>query len=108
MAPHGKELSKDLRNRIVVLHKNGQGYKKIGNILKLSCRTGQGHAKVCHDGFHLEQASRGSIKEVEYSCCLSGAETGFKKQTHESCQQCFRMLQKRKVSLSALSPYATQ
>ncbi len=35
MAPHGK----DLKKRIVVLHKNGVGYKKIANTLKLSCST---------------------------------------------------------------------
>ncbi|KAL7842534.1 hypothetical protein SRHO_G00242230 [Serrasalmus rhombeus] len=39
MAPHGKELSEDLKRRIVVLHEDGQGYKKIANILKLSCST---------------------------------------------------------------------
>ena len=39
MAPHGKELSEDLKRRIVVLHKDGQGYKKIANTLKLSCST---------------------------------------------------------------------
>ena len=39
MAPHGKELSEDLRIRMVALHKDGLGYKKIGNTLKLSCIT---------------------------------------------------------------------
>ena len=39
MAPHGKELSEDLQRRIVALHKDGQGYKKIANTLKLSCST---------------------------------------------------------------------
>ena len=59
MAPHGKELSGDLkglvpscifftRNKelsgdlkrcIVVLHEDGKGYKKIANTLKLSCST---------------------------------------------------------------------
>ena len=39
MAPHGKELSEDLKRRIVALHEDGQGYKKIANILKLSCST---------------------------------------------------------------------
>ncbi len=29
MAPHGKELSEDLRIRIVALHKDGRGYKKF-------------------------------------------------------------------------------
>ena len=39
MAPHGKELSEDLKRHIVVLHEDGQGYKKIANTLKLSCST---------------------------------------------------------------------
>ncbi len=39
MAPHGKELSEDLRIRIVALHKDGRGYKKFGNSLELSYST---------------------------------------------------------------------
>ena len=39
MAPHGKELSEDLKRRIVARHEDGQGYKKIANTLKLSCST---------------------------------------------------------------------
>ncbi|CAI9584621.1 unnamed protein product, partial [Staurois parvus] len=39
MAPHGKELSEDLKKRIVVLHKDGLGYTKIAKTLKLSCST---------------------------------------------------------------------
>ncbi len=39
MAPHGKELSEDLKNRIVAQHKDGVGYKKIAKTLKLSCST---------------------------------------------------------------------
>ncbi len=39
MAPHGKELSEDLRIRIVALHKDGLGYKKFGKSLKLSYST---------------------------------------------------------------------
>ena len=39
MAPHGKETSEDLKRRIVALHEDGQGYKKIVNTLKLSCST---------------------------------------------------------------------
>ncbi len=37
--PHGKELSENLRIRIVALHKDGLGYKKFGNTLKLSYST---------------------------------------------------------------------
>ena len=39
MAPHGKELSEDLKRHIVALHEDGQDYKKISNTLKLSCST---------------------------------------------------------------------
>ncbi len=39
MAPHGKELSEDLKKRSVALHKDGVGYKKIAKTLKLSCST---------------------------------------------------------------------
>ncbi len=39
MAPHGKELSEDLKKWIVALHKDGVGYKKIVKTLKLSCST---------------------------------------------------------------------
>ncbi len=39
MAPHGIELSEDLKKRIVALHKDGVGYKKIAKTLKLSCST---------------------------------------------------------------------
>ena len=39
MALHCKELSGDLKRRIVALHEDGQGYKKIANTLKLSCST---------------------------------------------------------------------
>ena len=39
LAPHGKELSEDLKRRIVALHEDGQGYKKIANTQKLSCST---------------------------------------------------------------------
>ncbi|KAI2667314.1 ATP-dependent DNA helicase Q1 [Labeo rohita] len=35
-APHGKELFEDLRMRIVALHKDGLGYKRFSNNLKLS------------------------------------------------------------------------
>ncbi len=39
MAPHGKELSEDLKKRIIALHKNGVVYKKIAKTLKWSCST---------------------------------------------------------------------
>ena len=39
MAPHGKELSKDLKRRIVALHEDRQGYKNIAYTLKPGCST---------------------------------------------------------------------
>ncbi len=39
MALHGKKLSEDLRIRNVALHKDGLGYKKLGNSLELSYNT---------------------------------------------------------------------
>ena len=39
MAPHGKEISEDLKRRIVALDEVGQDYQKIANTLKLSCST---------------------------------------------------------------------
>ncbi|KAK3521757.1 hypothetical protein QTP70_016231, partial [Hemibagrus guttatus] len=39
MTPHGKEFSEDLKKRVVALHKDGLGYKKISKTLKLSCST---------------------------------------------------------------------
>ncbi len=36
MAPHGKELSEDLKKIIVALNNDGVGYKKIAKTLKLS------------------------------------------------------------------------
>ncbi len=39
MAPHGKELSEDLKKRIVALHKDGVDYMKIAKTLKLTCST---------------------------------------------------------------------
>ncbi len=39
MAPHGKELSDDLKKRVFALHKHSVAYKKIAKTLKLSCST---------------------------------------------------------------------
>lgn len=39
MAPHGNQLSDDLKKRIVALHKDGLGYKKIHRTLKVSRNT---------------------------------------------------------------------
>ncbi len=91
MAPHGKELSEDLRIRIVALHKDGQGYKKFGNSLELSystvARIIQRFSKM---GFTRNRPHKGRSKKLSPCAVRQDSEAGFKKQTHECCQHCFR------------------
>ncbi len=63
----------------------------FGNSLELSYSTvTRVIERFSKMGFHSEEASQGSIKEVESLCCALDAEAGFKKQAHEWCQHCFR------------------
>ncbi|TDH07287.1 hypothetical protein EPR50_G00104350 [Perca flavescens] len=39
VAPHGEELSEHVKERIVSLHRDGLGYKRIASTLNLSCST---------------------------------------------------------------------
>ena len=78
MAPHGKELSEDLKKRIVALHKDGLGYKKIANTLKLSCSTVAKTMKR-FNRFHSEQASPWSTKDAECTGSASYPEVVFGK-----------------------------
>ncbi len=65
MAPHGKELSEDLRIRIVALHKDGLGYKKFSNSLELSystvARVIQRFSKM---GFSRNRPRKGQSKKL--------------------------------------------
>ncbi len=77
MAPHGKELSENLKKIIVSLHKDGEGYKKIAKTLKLSGstvvkaiqlfnRTGSTQNKPSHGRpKNLCFISRGSVWEID-------------------------------------------
>ncbi len=87
---HGTSWQRTLwgsEKRIVALHKDGIGYKKIAKTLKLSCST---VAKTIQDRFHSEQASPWSTKEVECTCSASYPEVVFGKYTYECCQHCCR------------------
>jgi len=55
----------------------------------------------------LEQASQWSIKEVESSCCVSGAKAGFTKQTHECCQDCLEVAEAEGQLVSAQTIHRT-
>ncbi len=81
MASHGKELSEDLKKRIVALHKDGIGYKKIAKTLKLSCsmvaKTIQRFNRT--GSTQVQQASPWSTKEVECTCSVSYPEVVFGK-----------------------------
>ncbi len=62
MAPHGKELSEDLKKRIVALHKDGVDYMKIAKTLKLSCSTvakteprERNNIRMMHFGQHFQK-----------------------------------------------------
>ncbi len=74
MAPHGKELSEDLKKRIVALYKDGVGYKKIAKTLKQSCST---VAKTMQR--FKRTGSPWSTKEVECTCSASYLEVVFGK-----------------------------
>ncbi len=78
MAPHGKELSEDLKKRIVDLHKDGVGYKKIAKTLELSyitvVKTIQRFNRT-----GSTQNSPWSTKEVECTCSVSYPEVVFGK-----------------------------
>ena len=65
MARHGKELSEDLKKRIVALHKDGLGYKKIAKTLKLSCSTvARTIQRLNRTGSTLNRPCHGRPKEL--------------------------------------------
>ncbi len=66
MAPHGKDLSEDLRIRNVALQKDGVGYKKFSNSLELSNSTvARVIQRFSKTGFTRNRPRKGSIKDVE-------------------------------------------
>ncbi len=106
MAPHGKELSEDLKKRIVALQKDGIGYKKITKTLKLSCsmvaktiqrfnRTGSTQNRPRH-GWSKKLSARAQ-RHIQRLClgntCMSAHSTAAE-------------VEGVGVSLSVLRPYA--
>ncbi len=91
MAPHGKELSEDLRFRIIALHKDGLGYKKFGNSLELSYSTvARVIQRFYKTGFTWNRPRKGRSKKLSPCAVCQDSEAGLKKQMHECCQHCFR------------------
>ena len=90
IATHGKELSEDLKRRIVALHEDSQGYKKIANSLKLSCST---VAKIIQ---RFKRASStqnrprvGRPKKLStHTCWASYPNDFFERSARECCQHC--------------------
>ncbi len=75
MAPHGKKLSEDLKQRIVALHKDGVGYN-IVKTLKLSCRM---VAKTIQRFNRTGSTQNRPRHEVECTCSASYPEVVFGK-----------------------------
>ncbi len=79
MAPHGKELSEDLRIRIVALHKDGRGFKKFSNTLKLSYSTvARVIQRFSKTGSTRNRPSKGRSKKLSPCAVRQDSEAGFK------------------------------
>ncbi len=57
MAPHGREMSQDLRKKIISLHKKGEGYKKIGKALLISQTFKKMELQPSHKDVHVVNRS---------------------------------------------------
>ncbi len=87
MAPHGKELSEDLKNRIIALHKDGVGYKKIAKTLKLSCSTvAETIQRFNRTGSPQNRPRHGRPKKLS----ARAQRHMFGKYMYECCQHCCR------------------
>ncbi len=75
MAHHSKELSEDLRMKIVALHKDGLGYKKFGNSLELSYSTvARVIQRFSKTGFSRNRPCKGRSKKLS-PCAVRQVQT---------------------------------
>ncbi len=102
MAPRGKELSEDLKKRIVALHKDGVGYNKIAKTLKLSCSTvAKTIQRFNRTGSTQNRPRHGRPKKLS-QCHIQRLCLGNRRMSAASIAA-----EVEEVSLSVLRPYAT-
>ncbi len=109
MAPHGKELSEDLRIRIVALHKDGRPrLQEVGTPWKPSYSTvARVIQRFSKTGFTRNMPHKGRSKKLS-PCAVRQVQKLASKNRRMSAASIaldYR-LQKLKVSLSVLRPYA--
>ncbi len=108
MAPHGKELSEDLRIRIVALHKDGLGYKKFGNILELSYSTvARVIQRFSKRGFTRNKPPKGRSKKLSPCAVRQVQKLASKNRRMSAASIALEVAEVEGVSLSVLRPYAT-
>ncbi len=79
MAPHGKELSEDLK-KLFLIYKDGVGYKGIAKTLKLSCSTvAKSIKRFNRTGSTKNRPRHGQPKKCSCSCSASYPEVVFGK-----------------------------
>ncbi|CAI9539703.1 unnamed protein product [Staurois parvus] len=103
MAPHGKELSEDLKKRIVALHKDSLGYKKIAKTLKLTCSM---EAKTIQR-FNCTGSTQNRPQHGKPKKLSARAQRHFQKLSLGiRCMSAASIAAEGKVSVSVLRPYA--
>ncbi len=74
MAPDGKELSEDLKKRIVALHNDVVGYKKIAEILNLSSTVAKTIQQFNRTGSTQNRPHHGRPKKLSARALGMGTE----------------------------------
>ncbi len=107
MAPHGKELSEDLRIRIIALHKDGRGYKKFGNSLELSYSTvARVIQRFSKTGFTRNRPRKGQSKKLS-PCAVHQVQKLASKNRHMSAASIALEVAEVEGQLVSAQTYAT-